>query len=186
MDRINILNSLIEKYNFTKYLEIGVSDGIVFKSVIVKNIIGVEPNPRFNDDRVIITTSDDFFNNNDKIFDIIFIDGFHESEQVYRDIRHAIQCLSKNGRIVVHDCNPPTKEHAKKYDTYDDFIKVGGYWNGDVFLGYIDAVNNFNVDYYTVDCDWGVGVISLKEDTNINTERYNIINSYDIFNNNKS
>ena len=51
-------------------------------------------------------TSDEFFEQNTEVFDVIFIDGLHLSEQVYRDITNSLSCLSENGYIICHDMNP--------------------------------------------------------------------------------
>ena len=50
--------------------------------------------------------SDDFFSNNKKKFDLIFIDGLHEYQQVRKDILNSIKCLKEGGFILVHDCLP--------------------------------------------------------------------------------
>ena len=49
--------------------------------------------------------------NNDKKFDIIFIDGLHHYEQVIVDINNALSVLNDNGHILVHDCLPRTIAH---------------------------------------------------------------------------
>ena len=41
-------------------------------------------------------TSDEFFESNKKNFDIIFIDGLHEYDQVKRDIKNSIKFLNKD------------------------------------------------------------------------------------------
>ena len=46
-------------------------------------------------------TSDEFFYNNNDKFDIIFIDGLHQYEQVIKDVKNSLNCLTKNGII---DC----------------------------------------------------------------------------------
>tara|TARA_E500000178_G_scaffold27283_1_gene25009 strand:- start:983 stop:1267 length:285 start_codon:yes stop_codon:yes gene_type:complete len=47
-------------------------------------------------------TSDNFFQNNSKIFDLIFIDGDHFYDQVLRDINNAWKVL-KNGGFLILD-----------------------------------------------------------------------------------
>ena len=49
-------------------------------------------------------TSDEFFLFNQNNFDIIFINGFIEANQVYRDIENSLRWLSCNGAILVHGC----------------------------------------------------------------------------------
>ena len=51
-------------------------------------------------------TSDDFFRDNKEKFDLIFIDGLHETNQVDRDIENSLKFINKGGTILLHDCLP--------------------------------------------------------------------------------
>ena len=46
---------------------------------------------------------DIFFNNNQKIFDVIYIDGYHFAPQVYKDCINAWKYLKKNGILICDD-----------------------------------------------------------------------------------
>ena len=48
-------------------------------------------------------TSDIFFKDNNEKFDIIYIDGWHEAPQVYKDICNSWNCLNKDGIIICDD-----------------------------------------------------------------------------------
>jgi predicted O-methyltransferase YrrM len=48
-------------------------------------------------------TSDIFFNNNQKIFDVVYIDGYHFAPQVYKDCINAWKYLKKNGILICDD-----------------------------------------------------------------------------------
>ena len=48
-------------------------------------------------------TSDKFFKNNNQKFDVIYIDGWHEANQVYKDINNSWDCLNVNGIIICDD-----------------------------------------------------------------------------------
>ncbi len=48
-------------------------------------------------------TSDDFFNTNNKKFDIIYIDGYHKGSQVYKDFKNSWKVLNENGVIILDD-----------------------------------------------------------------------------------
>lgn len=52
---------------------------------------------------LIRSTSDDFFKHNKKKYDVIFIDGSHDKEQVIKDSLNAYDCLSEEGIIIWHD-----------------------------------------------------------------------------------
>ena len=84
---INIINSYIKRYNYKSYLEIGVNTpnqpGYNWIGVNCEIKHGVDPNV----DTTYRVTSDEFFEKHIKQkYDIIFIDGLHLFEQVYKDI----------------------------------------------------------------------------------------------------
>lgn len=148
--RTDIINRLINTFNYTSYLEIGVQNGINFNQVFCKEKIGVDPDANVKVDYPI--TSDEFFKKNKKNFDIIFIDGLHECRQVERDLLNSLQVLNKNGSIVCHDMNPQS-EIAQRVPRE---VKV---WNGDCWKGLLNVVLYLNIEYYTVDTDHGCTVI---------------------------
>ena len=160
MDRLGIINHLIEKSHYRKYLEIGVHIGEVLDNCIASYKVGIDPDFKSykGDCKLYPKSSDNFFERvSSRVkFDIIFIDGMHEAKQVYRDIKNSLYHLNEGGAIVVHDCNPPTEWHTR---SHENFIP-GEEWNGDVYKGYIEAVNSFNVEWLTVNVDWGVGIIT--------------------------
>lgn len=48
-------------------------------------------------------TSDEFFTNNREKYDVIYIDGWHEAPQVYKDICNSWNCLNIGGIIICDD-----------------------------------------------------------------------------------
>tara|TARA_B100001559_G_C16389636_1_gene570562 strand:- start:297 stop:992 length:696 start_codon:yes stop_codon:yes gene_type:complete len=48
-------------------------------------------------------TSDQFFENNNSNFDLIYIDGYHKAEQVLKDFKNAWKVLNKNGILIFDD-----------------------------------------------------------------------------------
>ena len=57
------------------------------------------------------------------------------------------------GALVVHDCDPPNAEIASP-----EFIE--GAWCGVTYRAFLDFVRgNDEIDYFTVDADYGCGVI---------------------------
>ena len=62
MKRTDIIQSLINKIDAKKYLEIGVSAGENFRDIKCETKVGVDPEP--NTPATIHVTSDDFFKNN--------------------------------------------------------------------------------------------------------------------------
>lgn len=153
MDRTDIINLLAKKIEARTYLEIGVRDGENFHKVNCPRKIGVDPDP--NSAATHFMTSDEFFEKNTETFDIIFIDGLHLSEQLLADLVNSLKVLSPTGYIICHDINPPTEELQRRINPSN------GNWNGDCWKAFVylrwlrdDLV------MYTVDTDWGCGVIS--------------------------
>lgn len=159
--RTELINHLIKKYKFKSFLEIGVRNPKKgnFCKVKCKKKIGVDPDPIIKMNEIYVGTSDEYFKNlnNDEKFDIIFIDGLHLEEQVDKDIKNSLNHLSKNGFILLHDCNPPTEFHQRK-----EYCVNGRYpsWNGTVWRSIAKLrMNNKRLKIHVVDTDWGVGVI---------------------------
>ena len=153
MNRTDIINYLIQKNNYKKYLEIGVRDPNSNLNLInVEHKDGVDPAGNCN----YPVTSDEFFENLDPEFryDIIFIDGLHLDHQVEKDILNSLNHLSDDGTIVMHDCNPIKEEHQ-----VEDYV-VGKTWNGTTWKAYVKyRMNNEYLDMFVVDTDHGVGII---------------------------
>ena len=155
--RTSIINHLIQKNNLKSYLEIGVRDGKNYNKILAPYKVGVDPYPRKLINGLRKVTSDDFFKNNNEIFDIIFIDGLHLDTQVDKDIKNSLSYLSKDGYIILHDCNPPTEFHQR-----ENYEVNGSYptWNGTTWKSYAKIrMTNENLSLYCINCDWGVGVI---------------------------
>ena len=159
--RTSIINHLIHKYNFKKYLEIGVRKGENFNKINVNVKVGVDPNPLFQNKNLFKIKSDDFFKLNDNTFDIIFIDGLHLEEQVDKDIKNSLMCLSENGFILLHDCNPPSKFHQREnYEVNGRFPA----WNGTVWKSFAKLrMLDSSLSLNCVNCDWGIGIIKKKK-----------------------
>lgn len=179
--RWDIINHLIKEHNYKSYLEIGYYKGWSFDRVECESKTWVDPNPSKTENQVsdlygtqehhavyidrpiyhsFKLTSDDFFlGMSESIqWDIIFIDGLHEAQQVDRDIQNALKHLSPSGTIVLHDLNPPTYLHTTTGD-------AAGNWNGDCYKSVINIQAYTGVELYTVDTDWGIGILRPKEDT---------------------
>lgn len=169
MQRYDIINELILKNGFTKYLEIGVREpNDCFNLININTKHSVDPCFEVDAQIDYKQTSDQFFRslrdselNLDPNYkwDIIFIDGLHESDQVERDIENSLAHLSPNGYIVLHDCNPPTIHHARE-DFYDHSTPAEGNWNGTVWKAiYKYRATRPDLEIFTIDTDWGVGII---------------------------
>lgn|SRR5574344_119564 len=151
MIRTDIINLLIKENNYKSYLEVGVFTGYNFKSIIIDDKSAVDPDPKIDIEYKM--TSDDFFKQNDKMYDIIFIDGLHIDEQVQRDIENSLMFLNDGGIIVVHDCKPIDKNAQSVSQTQE-------VWNGDVWKAWIKTmIKHDDLIMRVVDTDCGVGLI---------------------------
>lgn len=170
MTRTEIINGLIDKYGYESYLEIGVNTpaqpGYNWVGINVKTKHGVDPNV----ETTYKMESDEFFKNHIKQkYDIVFVDGLHIFEQVYKDIINSLNNLNDGGIIVVHDCNPVT-EITQRRD------RASSAWHGDVWKAIVKLrMENPELDICTVNTDEGCGIIKkgsqklleVAENTNV-------------------
>ena len=127
--RVDIINGLIKKYNYKKYLEVGVDDGTTFKKINVDYKLGCDPNKNAATHKM---TSDAFFAQNKEMFDIIFIDGLHLAQQTLIDVINSFKVLNEGGVIVMHDCMPKEEWHqlevAKPYNDWTGTTWKAAMW----------------------------------------------------------
>jgi hypothetical protein len=199
-NRTDVINFLIDKYNYKTYLEIGVANtALNFTHVNAEHKVGVDPGEvggiQYN------ITSDDFFTQNRSRFDIIFIDGMHEYHHVYRDITNSLKCLNDNGIVVMHDCNPTTEAMQLVPNTSDgnwsdsewqSFVEMrskitdSGEWTGDTWKAFVKFRTETQHHFMcVVDIDYGIGIV---KPTSKLVDRFvnNDILSYDNLVKNKS
>ena len=183
MESHQLINLIIERNKFSKYLEIGISTGYTFTRVKADIKDSVDPyfdNEFYNMDGYVEypvkyrITSDEFF---DTIaptlgykYDLIFIDGLHISEQVDKDIENSLKYLNEDGVVILHDCNPKKE--------YQQIIpRTQGEWYGDVWKSFVKFVHYNNSEYicFIIDADTGIGLITkntryINLDKLINTD----------------
>lgn len=185
-----VINSESEKDD--NYLEIGVETGYTFNNVHFVNKTGVDPSPAFISDNLVIKTSDDFFENLDSNtrFNIVFIDGLHQCEQVVRDINNSIRFLNENGKILVDDIIPLNYDEQlkipKKHYYDDTVLKTMVPWTGDVWkpLYHILLFYSEHIEfkYYYHLYYRGVAVLKIKSPFQISDSEIEHINKYDYVN----
>lgn len=159
MERFDIINKFIETRKFRSYLEVGVANHRCFDQVNAEFKESVDPDVDANPTHLM--TSDEFWRTSESKYDIIFIDGLHHGDQVYRDILGAINHLARpNSVIVLHDCNP-TDFVKGRHNLEEPDVTVPGFWNGDVWTGFSYFSLQSDLECYTVDQDQGCGVIDL-------------------------
>ncbi len=152
LTRTSILNTLVSRYAYTSYLEIGLGNGRNFAAIEVERAkkVSVDTNPNHRPDFAM--SSDEFFAQNERRFDLVFIDGLHECEQVERDILHALEVLNEGGTIVCHDMNPVQEIHQSR-------PRKSAFWNGDVWKTWVKLRARADLEMTVLDCDQGCGIL---------------------------
>lgn len=155
MNRIDLINSLIAKNGYKRYLEIGVRDGECFNAIKCDMKVGVDPDK--NSKATVFSTSDEFFAQHTFApFDIIFIDGLHHADQVEKDIINSLNALNEGGTIVMHDCLP-TSKRMQEIPLTDQQE-----WTGNTWMAYLKMrVIRPDLNMACVNTDWGLGIIQF-------------------------
>ena len=154
--RTDIVNHLIRRNGYRRYLEIGVRrpEGN-FARVRAAEKHGVDPDPLGEISHTM--TSDEFFAQlgpDEPPYDIVLIDGLHLDHQVMKDVENALEHLSEGGAIVLHDVNPV--EESQQVEEYDGVSS----WTGTVWKAWAHLrMTRPDLAMCVVDTDHGVGVI---------------------------
>lgn len=174
-----------------KYLEIGVENGYTFNNVHFLNKVGVDPLPHFESEDLVLKTSDDYFLQNESIdegkkFDIVFIDGLHQYDQVVKDINNSIRFLNENGKILLDDIIPLNYDEQLKvpvkHEIKNGILKTLIPWTGDVWktLYHILILYSEHIDfqYFYHGYYRGISVLQIKSFFQIPESELDAINNY--------
>ena len=180
-NRSIITQALIDKYGFKTYLEIGVESGKNFFPVKAGRKIAVDPFLKFGalkqffkaiqypanfnasyfrleSDRFFAEKADKALQNT--LLDICLVDGMHEYAYALRDVENCLDRLAGNGVIIMHDCNPQTKEAGYTWAQWDA-NKCQGFWNGDVWKSVIHLRSlRKDINVFVLDADHGLGIVT--------------------------
>ena len=151
-NRMSFISLAIQKFRNCEYLEIGCASNVCFSSIPLINKTGVDPENGGN----IRDTSDNFFKNNKKNFDVIFIDGLHQYEQCRKDIINSLKVLNENGLIFLHDMIPRSWVE-------ENVPRLQKVWSGNVWKVALELIKTKGVDFFIIIADHGVGVIKKRE-----------------------
>lgn len=175
MNKDQLINIAARKINAKSYLEIGYHSGDNFNKIDISFKEAMDPakdgrgSPPYN------ISSDEYFEKHaeNKIFDIVFIDGLHIASQVIKDIENSLKHISQNGIIFMHDCLPQSEiqQDVVDFDPNDFNLRPNGpkrklfgdhngFWTGNAWEAFAHF-RRTRPDLYmaTVDTDWGVGVV---------------------------
>jgi len=135
------ITGLIKEANPQSYLEIGIGTGKHFASVPIED-------KEFADPAVNGLDSDTFFDQNNRKFDLIFIDGLHHADQVERDILNAWNACNIGGHILVHDVLPENEGMTIVPRAQKE-------WTGDVYKTWLSLLQKYG-EKLTVRTETGV------------------------------
>jgi hypothetical protein len=111
--------------------------------------------PRTKQGDIVNKTSDGFFAElpENELYDIIFIDGLHHSDQVTRDIENSLNHLDINGTIVCHDMLPES-------EAMQIVPRESARWMGDCWKSWAHfRMTNSALSMLVIDSDCGLGII---------------------------
>ena len=186
MNRVTLLQQIINREKDVSYLEIGVLAGDTFLRIKARHKWGVDPDFGISPvkkaryylknffnifNRYYRMESNTFFDTHRALLsrfglDIVFIDGLHTFAQSLTDVQSSLQYLNKNGVIMLHDCNPPSEVAAIPARSIREIQELNppgftGTWNGDVWktVAYLRATRK-DLHIFVIDCDFGLGIIT--------------------------
>jgi len=205
--RSDVINSITKSEQ--KYLEIGVEYGQTFLQTHFKpeNKTGVDPDPKFDikgkEFKFSKVTSDDFFkaladSKKDRfqdlkkkdLYNVIFIDGMHQSEYFLRDFNNSVKVLEKDGSLFIDDILPLTYNEQlkipRKHYYENGILKYGEEWTGDIWKVVYHILKNYSqhilVTKYFYNASYrGVLYLTLKNAFEIPNLELDTINNYDYF-----
>jgi hypothetical protein len=190
MNRIKLIQEIIRREKFNKYLEIGTNKGGSLLPMRCRNKFAVDPSFKIPvhflikwyllngtnfRNRYFKEKSDDFFTKRVslldelKYIDVFLVDGLHTFEQSLKDVLNSLKYLNPSGLIVMHDCYPPDRiaaTPAQSIENAKEIIKEGwkNAWCGDVWktIVYLHEVYPDSLDVCVINTDFGLGIVRLK------------------------
>ncbi len=189
MDRLKVLQTIIDRIKARTYLEIGVSAGNTFLRVRAPKKIALDPrfkmsgrkrlrfmltNPCNRRNESCEMTSEQFFATRSHLLqehglDVAFVDGLHTYEPALRDVEHCLRHLNPGGVIVMHDCNPPSEAAAipaasRAQAKEMNLPGANDEWCGDTYKAVIHLRSQHDqLRVFVIDADYGLGVVTRGE-----------------------
>ena len=188
MNRISLIQNLINEREYSVYLEIGTYKGVSFLPIKCATKIAVDPKIKisllkklklhFSKEKntknfYFEMTSDSFFQKRKKFLekigklDIVLVDGLHTFEASLKDVLNSLKHLDDNGVIIMHDCSPPHQAAATPASSGAEAKKMGvegwtGTWCGDVWktIVYLRKKYPDSLEAQVLNTDFGLGVIN--------------------------
>lgn len=194
MNRLILLQNLVDKNGYEKFLEIGTHKGKTLLPLRCKFKTAVDPafrispsfflkhlyqNPGNLRNRYFMMTSNKFFKQKKSYLmkkgnmDLIFIDGLHTFEASLKDVLNSLSYLDPKGAVVLHDCFPPSEAAATPAISLKEAAGMNipgwtGTWCGDVWktIVYLKKRYRKALNITVVNADMGLGIVRLNNDLN--------------------
>jgi hypothetical protein len=145
--RHEVVQTFLDLFENPSYLEIGVSEGVTFHNLVAATKVAVDPRFKIEPHKRELhseyreITSDAFFldhANEDRVFDVIYLDGLHTFEQVLRDFINALSFLRDGGIIIIDDVRPNNYQASLSSPELSDAVRRAlrsedRSWMGDVY-----------------------------------------------------
>lgn len=170
--KTDLINTFIKNRKLKSYLEFCTTNTGFCYSKINRNDLKIcqrllyRCTAEFNDNLPIdfrsetneVSAQIEEIKNNQVQYDIILCDPWHLYSTSLRDIETAFELLKPGGILIVHDCKPYSADIATP-------LPIPGSWCGVTYQAYLDFVlaNGHKLKYYTVDIDYGCGVIIKRK-----------------------
>lgn len=170
-NHLNVINTLIESRKFKSYLQLGVCDAKTFAAIKCDKKTATDAVPGRG---TFTGNTDAFFEQNQEKFDLIFIDDWHDQEQVMKDIDNAFKCLNAKGIVIVHDCYPPNEWLGRPASEY----KAPDGWCGDAWRAV--AYNAYLCDYKCsiLTADYGIAIFDTTKKNKPRLEEWAAITDF--------
>ena len=190
MNRLKLLQDLVDQNEYKKFLEIGTHKGKTLLPLRCKYKTAVDPafrispsfflkhlyqNPDNLRNRYFMMTSDQFFDQKKSYLkkkgklDLIFIDGLHTFEASLKDVLNSLPLLAPKGAIVLHDCFPPSEAAATPATSLKEAAGMNipdwtGTWCGDVWktIVYLKKRYRDALNINVVNADMGLGIVRIN------------------------
>lgn len=144
-----------------RYLEVGCASGDMTSSLPCRTATGVDVASHVDWDTYRIKyphalfykmTSDEFFKLLDTgpevvTYDLIFIDGDHDKDQVLKDVDNSLRHLADGGLIAMHDTYPPTMDYTHEK------------WSGTAYLAAQELRKRTDIEVYTFPVTYGLTLV---------------------------
>ena len=179
MNRLELIQILMQQKGLRNYLEIGVENGHIFFRIKSRFKVAVDPKFIFNatrrfgkallnpynlNNQYFEKTSDAFFEQDaERVLaqtkvQLALIDGMHEYHYALRDVENTLRYLTDDGVIILHDCNPQSAGAAGRFEDWTE-----GVWNGDVWRTIIHLRSQHpDLNVFVLDCDHGLGIVTKR------------------------